>query len=636
MDAGVLRQALAVATVATAILVALAFGPAPAFAGTRTNPGVFEVSNPPAHVSGKLKLTVTTKASRVTVYASPTILRDAPGVVRLAKDAELTKGKLTVSVPAGLKAGAYEVIACPATGSGGCAASEDLMVKVPSKLAPLRTSATIPETALAATATIGKAGGTVTATGADGTKFMLSVAAGSVSDGTQVTMTPLSAVSDAKWAGKFVGAVQLAPQGLPLYKGGTLTVTPRKPVPKADRVAFGENDTGSNVSEVPLTPAKGTKAPIAYLSDYGIADAPDGAEDVSPPSASSIMDFYNEQGARVLDEEHDGQISSQQASEQIAELVDQAFTDVRSSEVPAGLNDDDAATQASSDILSLLRTVALEFGEDSPKFKDFSTQSITLLQEMLKAWYNRAQQQCAADSDLSHLPGYISRILAAERDLQLLDDASLASQRLQCATFEVQFDSVVTDDNSQQGPGYSGIATMEYKADATVTATDPQNDGYSGSATPTFTASGQIIDGPTVGGDPDFPWSCPGDILTAESASAGSPFQASLTLPSSLPAAGSAVLDVSVGTPQETFDDYTPACPDLSNGANDSSTVLSWWARTFADDHSLDQQIQDPYALTLEEVAGAGSTVAQGSWNLSGEQTTVKVVHRPPPFVPLK
>src|SRR6185312_3002 len=147
-----------------------------------------------------------------------------------------------------------------------------------------------PEASVAATATIGSAGGTLNATAADGTRFALTIAAGSVSDGTQITMTPLASLGGPRWAGKLIGAVQLAPEGLVLVHGGTLTITPARAVPVSRQIGIGYDGAGSDLREVPLAPTRSAiQIPLAHFSGAGLGDSPGGA---TPPSGgSTTMDF---------------------------------------------------------------------------------------------------------------------------------------------------------------------------------------------------------------------------------------------------------------------------------------------------------------------------------------------------------
>ena len=61
-------------------------------------------------------------------------------------------------------------------------------------------------------------GGTITATGADGTIFTLTVPANALLTDEAVTMTPISSVGGLLISGGLVAGVQLAPEGLRLFQ----------------------------------------------------------------------------------------------------------------------------------------------------------------------------------------------------------------------------------------------------------------------------------------------------------------------------------------------------------------------------------------------------------------------------------
>jgi hypothetical protein len=71
------------------------------------------------------------------------------------------------------------------------------------------------DAARAVTESIGPAGGEVRARGADGTKYVLLVPPGALSAEVAITMTPATAVGGLPLTGGLVGAVELAPDGLP-------------------------------------------------------------------------------------------------------------------------------------------------------------------------------------------------------------------------------------------------------------------------------------------------------------------------------------------------------------------------------------------------------------------------------------
>ncbi len=77
-----------------------------------------------------------------------------------------------------------------------------------------------------ATATIDSSGGAIDATGADGTKYVLTLPPAAVAGSVDISVVPLSGVGGLPATGGLVGGVKLEPEGLVLSNPGTLTITP--------------------------------------------------------------------------------------------------------------------------------------------------------------------------------------------------------------------------------------------------------------------------------------------------------------------------------------------------------------------------------------------------------------------------
>ena len=104
-----------------------------------------------------------------------------------------------------------------------------------------------------ASGVIGPDGGTVTVTGAEGTRFTLDIPRQALLRDTLIEMTPITSLSGLKFSGGLVGAVQLEPDGLMLAAPAFLTIEPALTVPLKDQVAFGSHGDGQGVHLAPLT-----------------------------------------------------------------------------------------------------------------------------------------------------------------------------------------------------------------------------------------------------------------------------------------------------------------------------------------------------------------------------------------------
>ena len=95
-------------------------------------------------------------------------------------------------------------------------------------------------------------GGTIQATGADGTTYTLVVPPGAVGTPTPVTLTPVSAVTGLPGPGPLLAAVQGAPAGLQFARPARLTITVPGGVPPTSVVGLLVADDGTGAELLPF------------------------------------------------------------------------------------------------------------------------------------------------------------------------------------------------------------------------------------------------------------------------------------------------------------------------------------------------------------------------------------------------
>ncbi len=105
----------------------------------------------------------------------------------------------------------------------------------------------VPAPARSASASIGEAGGTLTATGPDGTRYRFEVPAGALVSEQTITMTPLAAVTNLPLSGGFAAAVQFDPNGLVFLRPATLVMTLPERVDRRGLVGFGFRRAGEGL-----------------------------------------------------------------------------------------------------------------------------------------------------------------------------------------------------------------------------------------------------------------------------------------------------------------------------------------------------------------------------------------------------
>jgi hypothetical protein len=104
------------------------------------------------------------------------------------------------------------------------------------------------------------AGGSVSATAADGTIFELLIPPQALPADTTIRLTPLTDISGV--GGGAVHAVRLEPEGLQLVEWARLTITPASPIPVANQVMFQSTGAGEDVTAALVDP---TSEPIVLL-----------------------------------------------------------------------------------------------------------------------------------------------------------------------------------------------------------------------------------------------------------------------------------------------------------------------------------------------------------------------------------
>ncbi len=124
----------------------------------------------------------------------------------------------------------------------------------------------------AATATIGLAGGTVSAVDVAGTSFELVVPPGSLVGDTDIVMTP----ADLDGVPFPTSTVMFGPTGLEFIVPATLTITPAADIPVSDQFMYQLNDDASVfLAALPATQDEPIAIEVDHFSGYGVASTDD-------------------------------------------------------------------------------------------------------------------------------------------------------------------------------------------------------------------------------------------------------------------------------------------------------------------------------------------------------------------------
>ena len=114
-------------------------------------------------------------------------------------------------------------------------------------------------------------GGTLEATGQDGTFFLLEIPEGALLQPTPITLTPVRSAEGLPGSSTMVATLQLQPEGLQLHQPATLTIKPPSPPPETETYGYAYAATGDDAH---LYPVRGDSSSVefqlSHFSGYGI------------------------------------------------------------------------------------------------------------------------------------------------------------------------------------------------------------------------------------------------------------------------------------------------------------------------------------------------------------------------------
>lgn len=144
------------------------------------------------------------------------------------------------------------------------------------------------ETAQATGATVGPAGGTLSAAGSDGTTFSLAIPANAIPTPTRVALYPVQSIAGLPAGDTLTAGVQLAPEGLELAEPATLTITLPGEVDAAQLTGFVWRGDAERPAVVPVVAnATTVTLRIHHFSGGGVGNGPT-APNVTCSTASDM------------------------------------------------------------------------------------------------------------------------------------------------------------------------------------------------------------------------------------------------------------------------------------------------------------------------------------------------------------
>ncbi len=299
-----------------------------------------------------------------------------------------------------------------------------------------------PDNSLAVSQTIPIEGGSLTATGADGTRYTLTIPADALLSDEEILMIPLSAASDLPTSAGLVAGVQLLPSGLRFIRPATLTI---ENAPAIDAglqpVGFGYQEDGKEFYLLPaIQDNEAFSVKIYHFSGYGVTagTAQEIQTQVTQHVPSDVADALQQKWAVRLDMVEDFQTFYQDFL--LPDLLKGRSGDLRAME-RALVN-----LPIWYDMVKYARVEDLLAEQIAEAWKHMIIQLATTIE--------LAYADCKA-GDASQVVKVMrwSRILGmlpVEQRREWVTDSYMETQLLKmvrgCATFEIDFDSTVVRD----------------------------------------------------------------------------------------------------------------------------------------------------------------------------------------------
>jgi hypothetical protein len=421
--------------------------------------------------------------SRTTARRHALRLAAAPSLKRLVRRPTM-KGKAHLTVPAAAASGAYRLLACvervkargkpklsapcraaagtvtvvvpgaaPAPAPGGAPSPSPTPTPTPrpsptptptptddpaSPLAPADPLDVTPalDTAHRAATTIGSAGGTLDATGADGTTYELHIPAGALVSDQDISMTPVSSIAGLPFT-SLVGAVDLQPDGLQLLAPARLTITPAGGAPPlADQSFFAYEGAGDDFHNYPPVNDSGTLAiDLPHFTGGGLAAGTNAQRAaVAAHTPAEYTAQYEAQSAAAVRALRDGTKTFDEFSQEWTSIAQGYYKNVVKPRLQTATTDD-AFIEIATTTFSGWEKGIDDLGM-TPAFVDQINEAIDLLRKGLKNAFDKSYAGC-----LAHDVGKVRRLVAVGRFASQLgagiDENEIGTKLANCLHFRL-------------------------------------------------------------------------------------------------------------------------------------------------------------------------------------------------------
>lgn len=305
----------------------------------------------------------------------------------------------------------------------------------------------VADSARAATASMSQFGGTLQATGADGTQYELTLPADALLGQQEITMTPISSIADLPLSQGLMGAVELEPHGLQLAKPATLTIDPPgTDPPVAQQSAFmAQEETGEDFHLHPVGSQQKATINLMHFSTVGVGlgtSADRAAVDARPGSRplaqleQALADLTRQDRA---DDDTD-------LTPLVAPMM-AYYDEVVRPRLQAAETSERLAPAALAQALSWARNAEL-LGMSGPDYDARQADMMARIKTILLNAIEETYARCVTENSLA--AG--ARLLGWSRQAAIMGIENDGFEKwMKCARYEVEFDSTVTSEGGFTG-----------------------------------------------------------------------------------------------------------------------------------------------------------------------------------------
>ena len=313
-------------------------------------------------------------------------------------------------------------------------------------------------------------GGTLTATGSDGTVYRLDIPADALVTDTLIRMTPVRQIEGMPF-GSDEFAVQFEPEGLQLYANATLTIIPSQEIPVDQQILFGYQGLGENLVLLPpVVDSPEIKIVIMHFSGAGVskgflADIEPVRKRIGGDAESRIQSAIAEKLRAERQRQLLGSADENAVDLDLVDFFKQYEEQVVKPRIAA------ASESCAAGRLALQTVLGMERQKQLLGTADENSSSIDLgLMETVADVCMKEEYELCRDDHIIHR--MIPLWLGLERQSQLLgiSDGNSTTPALEkakeyvrkCLTFELRFESQGTFD-AGEGDGYDSSVNSKIK-----------------------------------------------------------------------------------------------------------------------------------------------------------------------------